>query len=240
MGITGGSMNKEHLLRIAKNMFVEINKHEPCSSQQQKMQQAIDNGNVRLIKRLYLINNSWLKSKDIKIPDEYLTLNVNRYDFDDPRIAELSDWQYVEEPSLDNPFGNSFCEDDLTDKIDELEAEKDDAIAELIEWLDEQETEPDPAGLELEVLENIAEKVAMLEELYKIQEELPNHFGCYEEGYLDEDWAEESTSDCYYDVFKDMPSWIKDAIDWSIILDSLIEDYSEIEIFGESYMYEER
>ena len=233
-------MNKEHLLRVAINIFEVIKKHEPCDSEKNKMQEAIDNKNIIRINRLFLNNASWLTNKNIKIPNEYLELDINAvYDFDDPRISELPDWEYVDQPDLSNPFGDYFDDDDLTNRIDEVEQERNDAIAELIVWLDEQEKEPDPSGLEIEVLNNLAELTAMLEALNSLSDELPRYFACYRQDYLDENWAEEEMESCGY-LDKDTPSILRNNIDWSGLLDDLLTDYTDIDVFGEEYMYQER
>jgi hypothetical protein len=128
----------------------------------------------------------------------------------------------TEREDLEQQILDSFLQEfpqyeDMTDNFEDIRFEEEEIESWKEEWLDEIVTITDIEKLEYEIGSEWEYGVTLIEE---------DEF---------EDYCEEFVEDCY--GLKDVPSLIRNNINWEGVVYDMRQDYSEVVYNGNTYLY---
>ena len=162
--------------------------------------------------------NSSLDSRDIQEEIDNIESLKNDYESDLESLNdELNDLE-SELYDIENEEDYDDKQNDIDNKLEEI-AEKENEIQEC-------EFEYNRYSEELTELESLKEEISD-----NSDEGFEYGLQLIHENYID-DYLDELLEDCGY-IPKDLPSWIE--IDWQATYDNMKEDYSEIELNGNTF-----
>lgn len=136
---------------------------------------------------------------------------------------------------------------DLLERVEELKQQVLDSFLETFEhYADQTETFKDILFEEEEIQswkEGWLDEIEEITDIERLEDEISPYAGdSFEDGiFLIEDidfqdYCEQFVEDCGY-ISRDMPSLIRNNINWEVIADDMRQDYTEVEFRGTNYLY---
>ena len=133
---------------------------------------------------------------------------------------------------------------DLIEERNELKQQILDSFLETFEHYAEQTTTFEDILFEEEEIQSWREdwedELNEIQEINDLEDEVGNEDFEFGVTLIDEDdfeeYCEEELESCGYFPY-DLPSWIKNHIDWNGIAEDMKQDYSEVEYLGTTYLY---
>lgn len=233
-----------------------IKGYNPCKTEFDKLIEAESNNDLKEFTNVLRKNRGWLIQKGIsstisELSPELTGFQLDTLDFLIGYGYDPKEWHNLESDDVEDQGRIDWSDSNLRLYEDDFHEELEASLQELEETMEHVRKHIEESLASGKTKEEIHEEhcedfelIAKLYAYYKamkyLEHELPGYFALVREEELNEDWAEEYVTDCYHDTFKDMPDFIKYAIDWGKILDDLMDSWYEIEIFDRTFYYEER
>lgn len=239
-----------------KEALEKIKHFNPCRGEYDKLIEAESKDDLKEFIDVLRHNRGWLIQKGIssiigELYPQLTGIQLDTLDFLISHGYDPKEWESLESDDIEDQgridwtdSSLHLCDEDFYAELESALQELEETMEHIRKYIEDSlangKTKEQIHEEHVEDFELIAKLYAYYKGMKYLEYNLPGYFALIAEDELNEDWAEEYVRECWYDAFKNMPSFIEHAIDWSEVLDTLKHDWYDIEVFGRTFYYEER